>query len=62
MLDEEVGRCETELCRHYMSRALSQVNGDRRKAAALLGLDYTLFSYYAKKAGLRDNASPGEEV
>lgn len=62
MLDEEVVRCHSELCRHYLSRALSQADGDRRKASALLGIDYTLFPFYAKKAGLIGSSSPEKEA
>jgi DNA-binding NtrC family response regulator len=52
VLNEEEARCASELCRHYISRALTQANGDRSKAAALLGLPPANFPYYAKKGGL----------
>ena len=62
MLKEECSRCQLELCLHYISRALWQAEGDRRKAADLLGIDYTHFSFYAKKAGLHGNALPEKEA
>ena len=62
VLNEEEARCASELCRHYMSRALTQANGDRSKAAALLGLAPTLFSYYAKKSGLGGESTQEKEV
>jgi DNA-binding NtrC family response regulator len=62
ILDQEGERYESDLCRHYVSRALTQAGGGRKKAAALLGLDPTHFSYYATKAGLRGNDAQEAEA